>query len=332
MRVKLLFPLILLLTGLFLLGASLVFFLSFNSASASQVVSPIITEPQADDLFKESVYDQIKKEKTTDNFPPNSYFPENLNPKFSIDLELSAEAFAVMDRDLRKLLLAKNLTSEKQIASLVKIMVALIALEKEKLEREIVVNRQAAEIGEATMGALQGEIYTLEELLHGLLLTSGNDAAEAIAGSLGRGRYWFLDEMNKKAVSLGMRDTYFVNPTGLDEDSPEVSSFSTSLDLLALTNYALNNKKFTEIVSTKYHFLPYKENYHKALLLENILNFDRVYPGIKGVKTGNSDFAKQTLISYAEHQGKRIIVVLLGSLATRDDAVKIYKYIFEDSL
>lgn len=331
MRKYLIFPSILLTIGLLLIIASVFLFLwpKKLKGAPDELISPLVSEPPIADLFKTSIYDLIKKEKTSDKYPPNEYFPQNISPGETIDLNLSAKAYAVMDRDKRELILAKNPTSEKQIASLTKVMTAVVSLDKEKLDREVVISKEAASVGEAVMGASYGERYTLEELLYGLLMVSANDAAEAIAQSLGRGRYWFIEEMNKKAYGLGMKDTYFVNPTGLDEETAETSTFSTALDLLGLTNYALSKEKFASIVATKYETIPFKENYHKQIFLENLINFDLTYPGILGVKTGNTDFAGQTLISYCEHMGRKIIVVLLDSQATRDDTVKIYRYIFE---
>ncbi len=331
MRRQIILPSIIFSVGLILVVVALFLFwyTPKSSGFGGELISPLVVDLPKENLFKTSIYDQIKEQKTTDKFPPNDYFPAGLTPQSTIDLDLSAKSYAVMDRDSKKLLLAKDITSERQIASLTKIMTAIVALDKEKPEREIVVSKQAAEVGEAVMGVSLGERYTLEELLYGLLMVSGNDAAEAISQTLGRGRYWFIEEMNKKAVGLGMLDTYFVNPTGLDEETKETSSFSTALDLLALTNYALTKPKFAEIVATREKFIPYRENYHQALSLFSILSFDRTYPGILGVKTGNTDFAGQTLVSYCEHSGRKIIVVLLGSGATKDDAVKIYRYVFE---
>lgn len=320
--------------GFILIGLIFLFFIVGKSQGKDSVdlISPIITEPPIEEIFKGSSYQRTKTEKTTDNYPPNDYFPKNLEASSSIDLNLSAKSYAVMDLDKRELLLGKDITSRKQIASLTKVMTAVVAMEKDKLEREIVITKNAGEIGEAVMGVSPGEKYTLEDILYGLLMVSGNDAAEAIAQSLGRGRYWFIEEMNKKAYGLGMKDTYYVNPTGLDEETKEKSTFSTALDLLALTNYALKKEKFSEIVATKYYVIPYKEDNHKQIFLNNILSFDRTYPGIKGVKTGNTDFAGQTLISFAENNGRRIVAVILDSQATRDDAVKIFRYVFEGKL
>jgi len=305
---------------------------SFGVESSSELIAPVEIEPSAEKLFTTSVFDKVRMEKTTDNYPPSNYFPVNVKALTEVDLELTAATYAVMDRDTRELLIARNHTSERQIASLTKVMTALVAMDKEKMDKMLVVPQVAAEVGEAEMGLSAGEQVQLEDLLYGLLMVSGNDAAETIARGTGRGRYWFIEEMNKKAYSIGLKDTYFVNPTGLDEETQEKSSFSTALDLLALVNYALTKPEFAEIVGTKYHEIYYKENYHKAFFLDNILSFDLTYPGIKGVKTGNTDFAGQTLISYVEHKGRRILVVLLGSSASRDDVVKIYKWVFGEEL
>ncbi|MBI2029825.1 D-alanyl-D-alanine carboxypeptidase [Candidatus Gottesmanbacteria bacterium] len=312
------------------LSAGFLFLSSSVSSNESVIISPVVSDITASNIFETDLFSKVKSQKTLDNYPPNSHFPRNTQASQNIDLDIKANSYAVMDRDTKELILGKNITTEAQIASLVKVMTAVVALEKENTEKEIVISKLASTVGEATMGLSYGESYTLSELLYGLLMVSGNDAAESIASSLGRGRNWFISEMNKKVIDLGMYDTYFVNPTGLDGNTKEESTFSTSLDLLALTDYALENETFAQIVSTKYHTITYDENYHKSIYLENLISFDATYPGIKGVKTGNTDFAGQTLISYAENNGRRIIVVILGSTGTRDDAIKIYKYLFEN--
>lgn len=125
-----------------------------------------------------------------------------------------------------------------------------------------------------------------------------------------------------------MRDTWFVNPSGLDEDSIEESSFSTALDLLALTNYALENKTFREIVATKEWTIPAEEGKHKAFYLTNRLDLGQAHPAIKGVKPGTTEFAGNTLISYADMDGKSYIVILLNSQHIRDEAIEIYEMLY----
>ena len=142
------------------------------------------------------------------------------------------------------------------------------------------------------------------------------------------GRAWFLDEMNRKAQTLGMLDPYFFNPTGLDEETKDKTSFSTALDLLALSNYALKNPIFGKITNTTGINIAEKAAFHRSYYLENILQLSRAYDGIKGIKPGNSIYAKETLSSYIERDGRRIITVILGSNYTKDDVLTIYRKFF----
>lgn len=271
---------------------------------------------------------QVEQKKSLENLPLDNYFPKNTKPTFELDFEINAKAYAVMERGSGELLLAKNLTKELPIASVTKIMTALVAIDHSDLDIELTVDLAAAKIGEATMGLSAGELVSVEKLLYGLMLPSGNDAAETLAQGLQGGRTNFLFMMNQKAQSLGMFDTFYVNPSGLDGKTLAETSYSTVFDQLALTNYALTKDKFAQIVSTYYKEFPYEEGKHKAFYLYNILQLDRSYPGIKGVKPGTTDFAQETLVSYAERDGKQVIVVLLGTQNSRDEVVKVYDWVF----
>lgn len=279
---------------------------------------------------------------TISSYQAFDFFPKNLTSIYSDTFDISAAAYAIMNRETKELLYGKNIIASYNIASLTKIMTALLALELVPLDTIFTISPNAVKTGEATMGLSVGERLSSEELIYGAMLPSGNDAAEALAEGVGiyyalknnwevdraSGRQWFITEMNRKAQNLGMYDTYFFNPTGLDEETRESSSFSTVLDLLALAAYALENPIFAKIAATRYYQIPYKKDFHNALFLENILQLDGSFPGIKGIKPGNSIFAKETLISYIERDGKRLITVLLDSSFTKDDVLKIYKTIF----
>lgn len=287
------------------------------------VVSPLAEDEARGRELARIIFDRT----STSDYPPNDYFPKTLTPTFTFDLG-ETHAYAVMDRDTGELLLAHNLTQELPIASVTKIMTALVALDRGNLNLELPISAQAAAVGEATMGLTAGEVVRMEDLLYGLLLPSGNDAAETLAEGLG-GRTNFIVGMNEKAQDLGLFDTYYFNPTGLDGDTLETTSFSTALDLLALTNYALTNPIFAQIVSTHYWEVPYRDGKHKYFPLYNILQLDWSYPGIKGVKPGVTDFAHETLVSYIEKDGRRLIVVLLGTKNSRDEVVKLYDFVFQ---
>ncbi len=291
----------------------------------------------------DSYYQKVISSHTLDNYPPNSFFPISTSPKYKDDLEIDAKAFGVMDLNSKEILYANNLTSRFPIASVTKVMTALVTLENIPLDKMLIVSKTAADIGEASMGATAGEKYQVLDLLYGAMLPSGNDAAETLAEGVGKyklgiaenlvnggnSRKYFISEMNRKAQNLGLMDTYFFNPTGLDGESIHKTSFSTVLDLLALGSYALDNSTLKEIVKTRVYKISYKEGHHKALYLENILQLSEAFTGIEGIKPGNSIFAKETLLSYINRDGKRLMTVILGSPHTKDDVLKIYKRVFQ---
>ena len=327
--------------GFLSLGLVVGWFAKFPTTQAAEILSPLPGEVAIPTPVS-TLYEKVMKSHTSDNLPKTKYFPENLGLADTSLADIEAEAYLAFDISARKILLGKNITLRLPIASLTKIATAIMALENANLSDELVVSLSAAKIGEATMGLTTGEIINVEEALYGLILPSGNDAAETIAEGIGKyklgteqsavdgggARGWFINKMNEKVQSLGLLDTYFFNPSGLDGDDESNTNFSTALDIMALTNYALDNGHFAKIASTLEMEIPYKENYHKAFYLYNILRFDESYPGLKGVKPGNSIFARETLSSYYEKDGRRIIVVILGSDHTKDDVIKIYDKIF----
>jgi D-alanyl-D-alanine carboxypeptidase len=302
-----------------------IFFLFTSARADLKIISPLSDE----EGVKAAQFAAVGKRTTLENYPPNRYFPATPSATLNIaDLDISADAFAVMNRKTGEILLAKNLTKKLPIASITKIMTGLTTLEQMKLTDELQVSSPAAALGEATMGLTAGETVTVDELLWGALLPSGNDAAETIASGYKGGRTAFINAMNQKASNIGMFDTFYFNPTGLDESTKDMSNFSTCLDLLALTNYALANPKFAQIVGSHDREIFEVAGKHKYFHLYNILSLDLAYPGILGVKPGLSDFAKETLVSYAERNGQEVIIVLLGARNTLDEAIKLYDTAF----
>ncbi|MBI4091715.1 MAG: D-alanyl-D-alanine carboxypeptidase [Candidatus Levybacteria bacterium] len=235
---------------------------------------------------------------------------------------ITAAAAISYDLITGSLIYQKNMKSKLPMASLTKVMTAIIALENMDIDKKLTVNTKAAQIGENSMGLTEGETYTLKELLYGLILHSGNDAAEVIAQGSRFGRENFIYLMNKKAEDLGLSDTRFTNPSGLEGDGKQ---YSTVYDLLVITKYALENPIFAKVVSTVEYEILYA-NEHKYIYLFNETNLLTSYSGVRGVKTGYTDEAGLCLVTYLEHEGHKIIAVLLNSQSRREEMKELLDY------
>lgn len=233
---------------------------------------------------------------------------------------ISARSALVYDLTSGKVLFSKNPKEKLPMASLTKIMTAIIALESPK-KAEYVVSDQDL-IGENSMGLTTGETFSLDELLYGLVLTSGNDAAEALASNFTGGRENFIIAMNNKAKALGLTNTNFTNPTGLEGDGLQ---YTTTYDLLVITNYAMQYPLFRKVVGTFDFHIPYLEN-HKEFYLENETNLLTSYPGVMGVKDGYTPEAGLCLVTYLNYKGHKIIGILLGSDNRRQEMKDLLDY------
>ena len=230
------------------------------------------------------------------------FFSSNNTP------EISAKSALVYDLTDGKVLYEKNAREKLPMASLTKIMTAIVAMDHKRSDDMYNVYPESL-VGENVMGLTSGEILSLNELLHGLVLNSGNDAAEVIASNT-MNRTDFIKAMNDKAKSLGLKDTNFTNPSGLEGEG---NQYTTSYDLLVITKYALNNyPEFAEVVSTPEYHMPATEE-HKAYDLYNETNLLTSYPGVKGVKDGFTDEAGLCLVTYLDYKDHKIIGVILGS-------------------
>jgi serine-type D-Ala-D-Ala carboxypeptidase (penicillin-binding protein 5/6) len=235
---------------------------------------------------------------------------------------ISATSALVYDLTSKKTIFAKNPKKKLPFASLTKIMTSIVALENKKNNDKYVV-KETDLVGEDSMGLKAGENLSLKELLYGLLLHSGNDAAEVIANNFSQGREAFIKNMNEKAKSLGISDTNFTNPTGLEGDG---NQYSTVYDLVVMTRFALENfPLFADIVKTPEYIIE-KTSSHSEYILENETNLLTTYPGVKGVKTGYTTEAGLCLVTYLEYDGHKIIAVLLNSENRRDDMKQLLDY------
>lgn len=220
----------------------------------------------------------------------------------------------MIDLNSNKVLFEKNSKQKMKIASLTKIMTAVVALEHKDINDKIYVTRHAAYVGEDTMYLTTGEVYTLKELLYGLLLNSGNDAAYAIADGVAGDSDTFVKWMNIKAHELGMKDTEFMDPSGLDDDT-----YSTTGDLVKLSRYAMKYPTFREMVKT--YNIEFISDEHKYVYLENATNLLTTYPGVAGIKTGYTEEAGLCLITYASNDGHEVLGVVLNSTDRKGDMI-----------
>lgn len=236
--------------------------------------------------------------------------------------KIEASAAVVMDMKSGRILYSKNADVRKPIASTTKIMTAIIAIENGNLDDKVKVSKRAASIWGSTIKLKAGEELTLRELLYGLMLRSGNDAAIAVAEHIGGTVENFVSMMNDKAKKLGLKNTAFVTPHGLDADG----HYSTAAELAEITRYALKNPTFSKIVGTQNISIKDRNLYSTNEMLS-------LYQGADGVKTGYTGKAGRCLVTSATRDNFRIISVVLGcsSRETRAQSSKaILDYCFNN--
>jgi len=236
--------------------------------------------------------------------------------------EFNGGSALIMDMATGKVVFALNAHVRIAPASTTKIMTAIVALEKGDLARKITIKKDHLQEG-SFMGLSPGDVLTLEDLLWGLLLPSGNDAAMAIADGVGGSVDAFVQMMNQKATELGLKDTHFVNPHGLDEDD----QYSSAYDLAVTSCYAMRNPLFAKMVGTRV----YTVNASRVFLLENanqLLHPVRGVPGVDGIKTGYTEKAGDSLVSSVTRQGRRVIVVAMGTPSRDQASIPLIEYAF----
>lgn len=230
-------------------------------------------------------------------------------PVFVADIAVSAHAAVLMEPTSGDVVYARNGTERLPMASTTKIMTTLVALKKaEDLKRSYAIPQEAVGIEGSSIYLQAGEHLTLEELLYGVMLESANDAATAVAILVSGSVEDFANEMNAMAVSLGLADTHFTNPHGLDD--PE--HYTTALDLARLAAYALDDPTFAKIVSTTRYTIPLQDGEGTRVLV-NHNRLLRHYTDVIGVKTGFTKTSGRCLVSAAEQNGVRMVAVTLDA-------------------
>ena len=231
----------------------------------------------------------------------------------------SASSYVLMDATTGRVLASKNMNSKRLIASITKIMTATLAIESGKIDDIVVVDDSILKAYGSVIYIEIGEEISLKDLLYGLMLRSGNDAAVMIANYVAGSEEEFVEMMNKKARELGMKNTTFYNASGLP--TPE-GNYSSAYDMALLTRYAMKNEIYREIVKTK----EYKVTTNKKTYLWNNKNKLLRYDYITGGKTGYTEESGRTLVSSASIDNMNLIVVTIRDSDDWNTHLELYDY------
>lgn len=240
------------------------------------------------------------------------------------ETEISAKAAVVISADTGEILFEHNSSEKLPMASTTKIMTTLICLESGNLDEPFVVDSDAIHVEGSSMGLQEGDIVTKYALCCGMLLPSGNDAANATAVKIAGSIESFAEIMNDKAKEIGLTKTYFVTPSGLEGTGHGSSAY----DMAILASVALRNDTFREICSSETIKLEYG-NPPYTRWLKNTNKLLSLYSGTYGVKTGFTDEAGRCLVSACERDGKNLICVTLNDRNDWNDHIALYDKCFE---
>ncbi len=236
----------------------------------------------------------------------------------------TAKSTIVMDIDSGRILYRKNINEKRLIASITKIMTATIALENGNLNDIYKVGNEVLEMYGTNIYLEVGEEMKLKDLLYGLMLRSGNDAAVVIANNISSNEEEFVKKMNEKAKKLGMNNTIFNNPHGLDE---KTKNYSTAHDMAILSSYIYKKSKIYRKITSTYKYEVQSNN--KSYLWYNRNKFLKLYKYSTGGKTGYTPSAGKTLVSTAEKDHLRITTVTLKDQNHYENHKKLDDYIFD---
>lgn len=236
----------------------------------------------------------------------------------------NSRRYIVYDRISKSMIIGKNEDIKSAMASTTKIMTTIVILEKADLNETVTVSAKAGGTGGSRLGLKKGDKASVRDLLYGLMLRSGNDAAVALAEHVGGSVKGFAELMNEKAIELGLTNTHFVTPHGLDD----ANHYTTALELAKLTDYAMDNETFAKIVGTKSTTI-YINNQPRQI--NNTNELLGVLNGVVGVKTGFTNNAGRCLVTETKRNNMDIITIVLGADTKKDrtkDSVNLIEYTF----
>ncbi|MBN6888369.1 serine-type D-Ala-D-Ala carboxypeptidase (penicillin-binding protein 5/6) [Cytobacillus horneckiae] len=246
--------------------------------------------------------------------------------KAAANVSVSARNAILIEQESGRILYEKAANDQNRIASITKIMTAVLAIESGKLEDMVKISESAVKAEGSSVYLKPGEEVKLEDLVYGLMLRSGNDAAVAIAEYVGGSLDGFVYLMNQKADEIGMKNTRFANPHGLDDHE---NHLSTAFDMAILTRYAMENETYQKIVGTEVHRAPNPtESWDRVWKNKNRL-LTGLYKYTTGGKTGYTKRAKRTLVSSASKDNLDLIAVTLNGPDDWNDHIQMYENGFD---
>ncbi|MCR6106525.1 D-alanyl-D-alanine carboxypeptidase [Salipaludibacillus agaradhaerens] len=236
----------------------------------------------------------------------------------------SAKGAVLIEQESGRVLYEKQARTPMRIASITKIMTAILAIESGKLDEEVTISSHAYGTEGSSIYLAEGEKIILRDLVYGLMLRSGNDAAVAIAEHIGGSVDGFVYLMNEKAREIGMEQSVFSNPHGLDDHEEH---YSTAYDMAILTQYAMDNPVYQEISGTTTYRSTTPEKRVRVFNNKNKL-LTQLYKHSTGGKTGYTKRAKRTLVSTAEKEGMSLIAVTINAPSDWNDHINLFEWAF----
>lgn len=240
--------------------------------------------------------------------------------------KINSNIALVFDRKYKKILFEKRINEKVPNASTTKILTAIVAYENSNMDDIVIVSRKAAAVGGSRVGLHSGEKISMDNLMKGLLLSSGNDAAIAIAEHVGGDVLNFCQMMNERARKLGAENTNFVSPHGLDSDE----HYTTASDLLIFSEYLLNIEYLKNIVNMRNSQIFINGNVKNIRTTNEILG---LYPEANGIKTGFTNKAGRCLITSIEKNDRPIIIIVLGANTKKErtlDTISLINYAYNE--
>ncbi len=241
-------------------------------------------------------------------------------------MQVGAKSAITIEQSTGRILYEKDAHTKRRIASITKIMTAILAIESGKMDKTVTVSESILKAEGSAIYLKVGEKIKLSDLVYGLMLRSGNDAAIAIAEYVGGSVEGFATMMNQKAEWIGMENSHFTNPHGLDDSN---NHYSTAYDMAILTQYAMKNKNYRKIAGTKIHRAPNpNEAWDRVWKNKNRLLTEK-YKYCTGGKTGYTKKAKRTLVTTASKDGVDLITVTIDDSTDWADHIALYEAGFD---